>query len=214
MTVDEVGKSLIILLPNKDGSVGVIDVMTSVGKVTLNQAFQATVTTSSEVKPSKPVLLLLSESAIDNMLIVAPPEDAKGLEETSNSKANILDLSELDIDYLKNTELEKDDLQLSSLDVDPLNANFLEDYLATSMGGSSTKDGVTVNGTGFGYDPTTQIYTIIAGDKVQFTRSVGTTVVVNVEKDKGKVLNINAGGKEYSVQVNEGGTNINLKQSN
>ena len=113
-----------------------------------------------------------------------------------------------------NTDLEKDDLQLSSLDVDPLNANFLEDYLASSMGGSSSKDGVTVNGTGFGYDPTTQIYTIIAGDKVQFTRSVGTTVVVNVEKDKGKVLNINAGGKEYSVQVNEGGTNINLKQSN
>ena len=153
---------------------------------------------------------------IPGLKVVMPttPEDAKGLEETSNSKANILDLSELDIDYLKNTELEKDDLQLSSLDVDPLNANFLEDYLATSMGGSSTKDGVTVNGTGFGYDPTTQIYTIIAGDKVQFTRSVGTTVVVNVEKDKGKVLNINAGGKEYSIQVNEGGTNINVKQSN
>ena len=34
MTVDEVGKSLIILLPNKDGSVGMIDVITSTGTVT------------------------------------------------------------------------------------------------------------------------------------------------------------------------------------
>ena len=69
MTVDEVGKSLIILLPNADGSVGMIDVITPTGTVTLNQAFQATMTTSPEVKPLKPVLLLLSESAIDLSLI-------------------------------------------------------------------------------------------------------------------------------------------------
>jgi hypothetical protein len=213
-TVDDFGKSLVILLPEEDGTVGEITVSNAGGSVTLTKAFQATMVRTFDNAPSKPAILNLTLDQIDNMLIISPANEIADLGETTNSKANILDLSELDIDYLKNTELEKDDLQLSSLDVDPLNANFLEDYLASSMGGSSSKDGVTVNGTGFGYDPTTQIYTIIAGDKVQFTRSVGTTVVVNVEKDKGKVLNINAGGKEYSVQVNEGGTNINLKQSN
>lgn len=38
MTVDEIGKSLIILLPNADGSVGEISVESDVGQVILNQA--------------------------------------------------------------------------------------------------------------------------------------------------------------------------------
>jgi hypothetical protein len=42
MTVDEVGKSLIILLPNKDGTVGMISVETDAGQVIMNQAFQST----------------------------------------------------------------------------------------------------------------------------------------------------------------------------
>ena len=40
MTVDEIGKSLIILLPNADGSVGKISVESDVGQVILNRAFQ------------------------------------------------------------------------------------------------------------------------------------------------------------------------------
>ena len=60
MTVDEVGQSMIILLPNIDGSVGEIEVRTAIGSVVLNQAFQATVTTSNEIKPLKPVVLLIN----------------------------------------------------------------------------------------------------------------------------------------------------------
>ena len=52
MTVDEIGKSLIILLPNADGSVGKISVESDVGQVILNQAFQATVVGASEKTPT------------------------------------------------------------------------------------------------------------------------------------------------------------------
>ena len=67
MTVDEIGQSLVVLLPNVDGSVGEIEVKTGMGSVILNQAFQATMVTGSEIKPLKPTLLGLSESMIDNM---------------------------------------------------------------------------------------------------------------------------------------------------
>jgi hypothetical protein len=48
MTVDEVGKSLIILLPNKDGTVGKISVETDAGQVIMNQAFQSTLVSTGE----------------------------------------------------------------------------------------------------------------------------------------------------------------------
>ena len=42
MTVDEIGQSLIILLPNADGTVGEISVESDIGQVILTRAFQAT----------------------------------------------------------------------------------------------------------------------------------------------------------------------------
>ncbi len=60
MTVDEIGKSLIILLPNADGTVGEIEVESGAGLVILNQAFQATTVGVAEGKPTKPVILDLT----------------------------------------------------------------------------------------------------------------------------------------------------------
>jgi hypothetical protein len=61
MTVDEIGQSMVILLPNADGSIGEIEVSSAAGSVILTQAFQATHVSMAEVKPMKPVLLKLSE---------------------------------------------------------------------------------------------------------------------------------------------------------
>jgi len=61
MTVDEIGQSLIILLPNIDGTVGEIAVESDVGIVILNQAFEATSVRSRESNPSKPKVLDLTE---------------------------------------------------------------------------------------------------------------------------------------------------------
>ena len=70
MTVDEIGQSLIILLPNVDGTVGEIAVESDIGQVVLNRAFQATTVGSREQKPSAPKILDLTESMINNMLII------------------------------------------------------------------------------------------------------------------------------------------------
>lgn len=213
-TVDDFGKSLVILLPEADGSVGEITVSNAGGSVVLTRAFEATLVNTFDNAPSAPVILNLDLNMIDNTLIVSPPDEIRYSDEGISSKSNILDLSELNIDYLKNDDLEKDNLQTTELDVDPLNANFLEDFLDSTIGGTGTKDGVKLGGTAFGYDPSTQIYSIIAGEKLTFTRSVAATVNVTVDKDKGKNLFLDTGGKQYNIELNEGGTNIHIKQSN
>ena len=75
ITVNEIGESLIILLPNLDGtSSGEIEVTTAMGTVLLNKPYESTVTTVFEAPPSNPVILDLTLDIIDNMLIVNPPE--------------------------------------------------------------------------------------------------------------------------------------------
>lgn len=89
MTVDEIGQSLIVLLPScKDArdvkryemeenkcKVGIIDVTTDAGLVTLDQAFHSTYISSSIVSPTPPVILNITEGKINNTLIIArPPE--------------------------------------------------------------------------------------------------------------------------------------------
>jgi len=88
-TVDELGASTVILLPScprKDMlpdeierlcKTGVIDVINDGGTVTLDQAFQATKVTARNVAPTKPITLKLNEDAINNMLILAPPQEIK-----------------------------------------------------------------------------------------------------------------------------------------
>ena len=60
-TVDELGRSLIILLPDRLGlSSGEIEVVTATGSVLLNKPFQATTVSVFESAPTKPIILDLS----------------------------------------------------------------------------------------------------------------------------------------------------------
>jgi hypothetical protein len=87
MTVDEAGQSLILLLPScKDPAdiktyeleeqrckVGSIEVSTSAGTVTLNQAFQGTYVQSATQSPTPPAIINTVESKIVNNLILVKP---------------------------------------------------------------------------------------------------------------------------------------------
>ena len=82
-SVDELGRSLVILLPDTECSVdgdctpsGEITVTNEGGTVTLNEAFQATMVSSISTSPVQPVLLdnIMNLDTIDNMFIVSPPE--------------------------------------------------------------------------------------------------------------------------------------------
>ena len=89
MTVDEIGKSLVILLPNADGTVGEIEVESDAGLVILNQAFQATTVGVSEGKPSKPVLLDLTLDQINNLKNIQDETSIKGSSDIFSISDNI-----------------------------------------------------------------------------------------------------------------------------
>ena len=206
MTVDEVGQSMIILLPNKDGSVGMIDVTTAMGTVTLNQAFQATMTTSSEVKPMKPVLLSLNESMIDNMLIVKPPKEIiKQLQEQVNNSGsalnfNALDQNALNIPVFKDVWADFNELGINELDIN---------YLTNAL------DNMLVANFQVGYNALTQTYVFDKNTYWQVTRNVGQKVTLLINKDRGYNMTIIQDGTTVQMQSQDSTTNnIYIKQVN
>lgn len=214
-TVDEFGKSLIILLPEEDGSVGEITVSNGAGIVILNRAFQATTVATYDTQPTKPVILNVSIDMIDNMMIVSPPEEIKEGNQEQDSRANLLDLTELDIDYLKNDDLEQSDLNIDGLDTGTFDSNKFEDFLSDSLTSTSDqKEGVSIEGTSFGYNDDTQILTIITGESIRLTRSVNNVTDIIVPKTQGTIININDSGKSQLVTINSGGSVIIVNQKN
>ena len=217
-TVDDFGKSLVILLPEEDGSVGEITVSNAAGSVILTKAFQATIVSTTDSRPTRPVILNMSLDQVDNMLIVAPAEEAKTDEEIRDSKSNILDLSELDIDLLAKDDLQENALASSDLDINAIDANYLgEDFLDNALGADNcvTREETKLCGTTFGLDNTTQITTILSGDYLRLVRTLSSTVDIVVKKDSNKTLYIDSNGKSFLIEVNQpsGGTIINVKQS-
>jgi len=80
MTVDELGRSLVILLPSQPQFgppvVGSIVVDNGMGTVVLTKPFQATFVASTAVVPSSPVLLNFEdETKVNNMLIIDTPKN-------------------------------------------------------------------------------------------------------------------------------------------
>jgi len=174
MTVDELGQSLIILLPNADGSVGEISVSTGMGMVILNQAFQATATKSLEMTPSKPVLLDLNESQINNMLLVEKPKE---IDEGDNPlDFNPLDFNELDIAVLDFNELD-----INELDVDLL-YNPFDDLTVGHIDGRTA-----------GFNKVTQVNTIITETQVRIVRQVGDYIDIKMDASYEYEINLNQG---------------------
>ena len=206
MTVDEIGQSLIVLLPNKDGSVGEIEVSTAMGSVVLNQAFQATMTSSGEVKPLKPVLLLLNESMIDNMLIVKPPKEIirKQQEEANKSGAALvftgLDQNALNIPVFKDPWAGFNELSMNDLDIA---------YLTNAL------DNVMLANFQVGYNAITQTYIFDKNTYWQITRNSIERATVLINKDRGYNVILNQDGTIVQLQNQDMTTNnIFIKQVN
>lgn len=212
-TVDEMGRSLFILLPDEEGDIGEITVSNGAGTVILNKAFQSTMVLTADTPPSKPVILNLDLNMIDNMLIITPP-DVEEEEDMIDKKANILDLSELDIDFLKNDELEKNDINNDDLSINRLDVDFFEDDLTYSEGGEASKDGIRLIGTNFGLDNTTKIYTFVEQVTIQFTRIQNNTASILTEKIANLNISFTDNGKTNIIQLNDGGSNIIVSQQN
>ena len=139
-TVDELGRSTIVLLPScpvnyrsvdRDCKVGIIDVITDAGMVTLDQAFQATRVDSRSQIPPKPVTLTLTEDAISNILILSPPVQ---LTRDSDQQKNRAAFNALDVDFLKESGLVNQlDKEQKDLYQDRLSRNLLDGDLLPNL---------------------------------------------------------------------------------
>jgi len=109
MIVDEIGGSMITLLPSCDNTgacvVGEISVESDVGTVIMNQAFETTVVKSRWDTPAKPVILELPSDMLRAMLIVRNKQPYDEEIERQYPVTNLLD-----IDFLKYDELDRDPL--------------------------------------------------------------------------------------------------------
>ena len=117
MIVNEIGGSMITLLPSCDSSglcvVGEISVTTDMGYVIMTQAFETTYADSAGVRPSKPVILDLDEEMMTNLLIIrevkeVDPDGALAAEEAKKKLSDILGVDFLSTDALLADVLDED----------------------------------------------------------------------------------------------------------
>ena len=224
VTVNELGESLIILLPKDDGTPsGEIVVATAIGEVILNQPYQATTVSMFETEPTKPVILDITLELIDNMLIVNPPkEDVNVTEKSVSSNSNNL----LDVDYLEFEDLDidylaSDDLEFTELDINYLDVNFLEDLLEIIQDVNELDQTETLlqadldlKGTTLGFDPDTQINTFTTDNTITFIRALENTVRVDLDKSNAYTVILIQNGKSTQIIVNGGSSStITIKQN-
>jgi hypothetical protein len=219
MTVDEVGKSLIILLPScppnfkreDECIVGVIEVSTDIGAVILNQAFQATVVNSASQLPSEPKLLDINENSINNNLIISPPtevaNDMRSVQQTSDD--NGLSKDFLEYRELTRNQLEDDLLKEVNMNTVALDRDYLDNLLDISTGamlGSNfdEDDPVLPNIKLFPWIPRAyneeQIF--VYSDRSPHVASI------TVTRDTNGVANIIQDGVGGGIIFNGGGTNV------
>jgi hypothetical protein len=228
-TVDELGRSLVILLPKLDGtSSGEITVETLAGVEILNQPYQATMVSVSESPPTKPVQLVnMSLNFINNLLIINPPEEVeRAVEEQNTSSSNVLDtdfLEENDLD--DDSDLSKDELQeeITRLDIDLLSVDFLQDLLeiiedisagGKDQGEAGEIDGVKIEGIVPGFDQNAQVYTFVEGEYLTLVRQVENTIDLQLDKTNSYNISMLSAGRLINVTVNGGGENeIIINQS-
>jgi hypothetical protein len=109
MIVNEIGGSMITLLPSCDSSglcvVGEISVTTDMGYVIMTQAFETTYADSAGVRPSKPVILDLDEEMMTNLLIIREVKevDPDGALADAAAKKKLSDI--LGVDFLSTDAL-------------------------------------------------------------------------------------------------------------
>ena len=147
-TVDELGRSLVILLPDADCDdavrleegcrpSGSITVTNDGGTVVLEEAFQAVMVSTFETPPTNPVIIMdLDLNMIDNMFIVSEPKEITVAKDEQiqelKGDGGLLDFDGLDKDFLESEDLGKAaerELEFTELDINFLDVDFLRDLL-------------------------------------------------------------------------------------
>jgi hypothetical protein len=237
-TVDELGASTFILLPScprKDllpdeierlCKTGRIDVMNDAGTVTLDQAFQATKVTAKNVSPTRPATLHLTEDAISNILILAPPQEIKSAQQQQRAEKLPAE-SALSQDFLKGVDLssvlvaENNQVFSNALQRNLLNQDFLEsllqimnDQLAAEFGNllATPKNSLLPD-----YKKSSGVEATVDAISVQLCRSDANSNTSCVTTPKGQnstITQTQSGNVTITNRINQGGnTFITTKQN-
>ena len=197
MVVNEIGGSTVILLPNFDGTVGEIEVITLAGSVVMNQPFMATHVDSANSMPTRPVVLDITEDLISNQLIVStPPELMDAEEDVEKAVNNILDIDFLEFKELDINQLDSDELEFNALDINLLDVDFLTNLLDTIQ---LVADAITADTTErVGFDEETQTFGIVDRNEGTQTiqRFVGGDISITYPLGLSPTININQYGQE------------------
>jgi hypothetical protein len=211
-TVDELGRSLVILLPDENctdkvkleegcAPSGSITVTNDGGTQVLTEAYQAVMVSTFETIPTTPVVLTdLNLNMIDNMFIVSEPKEITVAKDEQiqelQGDAGLLDFNGLDADALEIESLDdntKDNYEFTELDINFLDVEFLKDLLTIlednidSLGNElddNSGDGTDkLIGTRFGNDPNTQFNSFAEYDgKIFLLRQISNTIGIKLEK--------------------------------
>ena len=234
-TIDELGRTLVILLPDADGITpsGEIVVSNEGGEVVLNQAFQATMVSTIETPPTGAVVINnLTTSMIDNMFIVSPPQEVKQAVEEQvrddmNDDQGILDVDFLEFDGLDgdiDTYSEGETLEEQSrLDIDYLDVDFLtnvldvveelikttaklQDQQASSGGGGTTR----LVGAQFGFNKDSQFNVFEEDGNLVFFRSVNGTIEIIIQNGNSGFMDLRVGDYEGFIEFGNGDPAIQI----
>jgi len=232
MIVDEIGGSMITLLPSCDigGNcvIGEISVESDVGTVIMNQAYQTTVVPHRGAVPGPTVVLDLPENMLTAMLIirkVSPYEE--------EIVKRYPDTNLLDIDFLKFDELDKDPLVegikniwVTDLDnktyLNPVWVDEMEKQLAAILAQWIDELGVQnvefFAEKFFGLDPDINIFYDEEYPNFVVRRQEGDQHIFQLRLSQGNSYTIDmeqGGFSAYNYRVGVGGANsITIKQSN
>jgi hypothetical protein len=219
MTVDELGRSMIMLLPSCDKKAcvtGAISVKNDAGEVFMDQAFQVTVVASLSIPPSAPVIVSIDPSNINNLLIVSPPKEIKQEDLKSSNAINPLDVNALDRDLLQFDELNKDYLIYDILAMNYLDVDLLPNMLDESTRAlSASQESMLEQSTMLpGYSEGSGLkYAVTDDGRLVLLKVAAHTALVTVNKEANLVLNITQSGSQLYQKVNTGGTtNITIIQ--
>ena len=236
-TIDELGRSLIVLLPDVNGDPsGEISVSNLAGEVILNQPYQATMVSTLDSNPTTPVTINgLTPSMIDNMFIVNPPSEVKQAIEDQVKDDQDQDGGMLDVDFLEFNELETDalaeteeDLEFSELDIDLLDVDFLRDLLdvvealertkvvlADAQAGGGNLSGFKLKGAQVGFNKDSQFNVFEQDGNLVFFRSVNGVINIIIGAGGSGFIDVVTNDYEGVMQFNDGdGIEIYINQTN
>ncbi len=232
-TIDEIGRSLIILLPDeKTGkSSGKIMISNNGGTTLLEEPYQASVVSSYDTAPTKPVVLSgINTTMISNIFIIVEPKEIEEVKKeeglsSENSSDNILDVDFLEFNELENDYLEYDDLEFTELDIDYLDVDFLQDVLdiiadldkMTGLDKDKLNTGIDLTGTTLGFNVDTQYNTILDTGlgTVKFYRNIDGIISLTLLMSQNATIRTISNQKESEIVLGDGqSVIINITQVN